>query len=216
MTAGPAPAGKTAAVVLAGGASVRFGSDKLQVRLAGVPLLQHAVRDLPDDWELIIVGPQRPLPRPARFVREDPPGGGPGAGLVAGARAALSAGATMIATMPGDAPYGGTAVRQLAATLAAAPEPVVAVVGTDAAGVDQPLQVAARGPALRRLAGRTGVHNISARKLLGELGAVGEVVRLQLPPMLTADIDRPADLTALQDQLAQDQLAQDQLRQDQT
>lgn len=201
-------------VVLAGGASVRFGSDKLEARLDGVPLLQHAVRDLPDDWELIIVGPQRPLPRAARFVREDPPDGGPGAGLVAGARAALAAGSTVIATMPGDAPHGSAAVRLLAETLASAPDSVVAVVGTDASGVDQPLQVAARGPALQRLAGRAGVHNISARKLLDDLAAAGEVVRLELPPMLTVDIDRPADLTALQDQLSQDQLRQDQLRQD--
>lgn len=201
--------GTTAAVVLAGCRSVRFGSDKLEARLDGVPLLEHAVRELPADWELVIVGPQRPLPRLARFVREDPPDGGPGAGLVAGARAAAAVGSTMIATMPGDAPHGSAAVRRLAETLSAAPDSVVAVIGTDAAGVDQPLQLAARGPALRRLADRTDGHNIRARKLLDDLAATGDVVRLRLPPLLTADVDRPADLTALQDRLRQDRLRQD-------
>jgi len=200
------PVETTAVVVLAGGASVRFGSDKLEARLDGVPLLEHALRELPADWELIIVGPRRPLPRPARFVREDPPNGGPGAGLVAGARAAAAAGSTMIATMPGDAPQGSAAVRLLVRTLAAAPDSVVAVIGTDVSGVDQPLQLAARGPALRRLAERTEVHNIRARKLLDDLAAAGEVVRLQLPALLTADVDRPADLAALQDQAQADQL----------
>lgn len=209
MTADQAGGG-IAVVVLAGGASVRFGSDKLAARLDGVSLLEHAVRDLPYGWELIIVGPQRPLPRPARFIREDPPSGGPGAGLVAGARAAAAAGSTMIATMPGDAPHGSAAVRLLAETLAAAPDHVVAVIGTDACGVDQPLQLAARGQALRRLADRTGVHNIRARTLLDDLAAAGEVVRLELPALLTADVDRPDDLTAIQDQLRQDQLRQDQ------
>ena len=200
-------------MVLAGGASVRFGSDKLEARLDGLSLLDHGVRDLPGDWELIIVGPPRSLSRPARFVREDPPDGGPGAGLVAGARAAAEVGSTMIATMPGDAPHGSTAVRLLAETLAAAPGSVVAVIGTDASGADQPLQLAARGPALRRLADRTDVHNIRARKLLDDLAAGGEVVRLRLPPLLTADVDRPEDLAALQDQPLQDQHRQNPLRQ---
>lgn len=205
-------AGTTAVIVLAGGASTRFGSDKLAATLDGVPLLQHAVQNLPDDWELIIVGPPRSLPRPVRFVREDPPDGGPGAGLVAGARAALAGGSTMIATMPGDAPQGSTAARVLAGTLAAAPDPVVAVIGTDVAGTDQPLQLAARGPALRRLADRADVHNIRARALLDDLAAVGDVVRLALPPLLTADVDRPTDLAAFQDQLGrpdQDHFSQD-------
>lgn len=198
---GTDPPPLTAAVVLAGGTSSRFGSDKLAAPLEGVPLLQHAVSGLPTDWLLIIVGPERPVPGSARFVREDPPDGGPGAGLVAGARAAVEAGATMIATLPGDAPRGSVAALMLAHELAGAPDQVVAVIGTDEAGVDQPLQLAVRTPALQRLAARTDVDGIGARRLLADLAAAGAVVRLELPPALTADVDRPEDLVRInQDQ----------------
>lgn len=191
------PTSRAAAVVLAGGGSKRFGSDKLLATLDGAPLLQHAVADLPPDWQLIIVGPPRPVPRPAEFVREDPPGGGPAAGLVAGARAAVAAGATMIITLPGDAPYGSAAALVLAERLADAPGRVVAVVATDQDGVDQPLQFAVRGRALERLCATDDAHGSSARRMLDDLAAAGEVVRLPLPPALTADVDRPEDLATL-------------------
>jgi molybdopterin-guanine dinucleotide biosynthesis protein A len=187
----------TAAIVLAGGTSRRFGADKLDASVDGVPLLQRAVSAIPADWTVIVVGPRRGLSRTAIFVREDPPGGGPSAAVIAGARAATAAGATMIATLPGDAPFGGTAAVLLARTLADSPAPVGAVIGVDHAGVDQPLQVAVRGPALQRLAGLGDSAGIRARRLLDELGGAAELVRVGLPSALTADVDRPEDLVAV-------------------
>ncbi len=72
-------------VVLSGGSGVRIqGADKASIEVAGVTLLEHvlnALREIPD---LVVVGDQVPTSRPVGFVREDPPGGGPAAGLLAG------------------------------------------------------------------------------------------------------------------------------------
>jgi molybdopterin-guanine dinucleotide biosynthesis protein A len=46
------------AVVLAGGESRRFGTDKLAADLQGLTLLERAVSELPTDADLIIVGPK--------------------------------------------------------------------------------------------------------------------------------------------------------------
>ena len=98
---------RAAYVVLAGGRSRRFGTDKLAHEVAGRSLLAHALDAVPDDADIYLVGPPRPAARPMVVVREEPPGGGPAAALVCGLRAALEAGADLIATLPGDAPRAG-------------------------------------------------------------------------------------------------------------
>ena len=76
-------------VVLAGGESRRFGSDKLAADLDGRTLLDATLASVPAGLPVVVVGPARPVRRDVRFVREDPPGGGPAAALVAGLTAAL-------------------------------------------------------------------------------------------------------------------------------
>ena len=85
-----APRLTVVAVVLAGGESRRFGSDKLAAALDQQTLLDHTLAALPEEFAVIVVGPERPTTRSVRFTREQPPGGGPAAGLVAGVRAALA------------------------------------------------------------------------------------------------------------------------------
>jgi molybdopterin-guanine dinucleotide biosynthesis protein A len=79
------PNGELGGIVLTGGSAVRFqGADKASIEVAGVTLLEHglsALREIPD---LVVVGDEVPTSRPVTFVREDPPGGGPAAGLLAG------------------------------------------------------------------------------------------------------------------------------------
>jgi molybdopterin-guanine dinucleotide biosynthesis protein A len=77
-----------AAVVLAGGTGERLGgADKAALEYAGRPLLDRVLDALADAAEVVVAGPARPTSAPASFVREEPPGGGPVAGLLAGRRA---------------------------------------------------------------------------------------------------------------------------------
>ena len=85
MPDGPEPAPDLAAVVLAGGTAVRMGGiDKAAIELDGVTFLERALAALAAAGEVVVVGDEVPTSRPATFVREDPPLGGPAAGVVAG------------------------------------------------------------------------------------------------------------------------------------
>ncbi len=78
-------------VVLAGGTAARMdGVDKSSVELHGRSLLEHAVDAFLDADEVVVVGPESvPTSRPVTFVCEDPPRGGPVAGLLTGVDALL-------------------------------------------------------------------------------------------------------------------------------
>lgn len=77
-----------AAVVLAGGTAARLGgADKAAIEYAGRTFLEHALAAVAAAGEVVVVGDQVPTSRPVTFVREDPPLGGPVAGLLAGRRA---------------------------------------------------------------------------------------------------------------------------------
>jgi molybdopterin-guanine dinucleotide biosynthesis protein A len=181
--------GTVAAIVLAGGESRRFGSDKLAADLGGRSLLDHALDGLPTDSAIAIVGPERPIGREVTFLREDPPAGGPAAGLIVGLEWALAAGAKQIVTLPGDAPGSGRAATLLLAALAARASDIAAV-GVDGTGREQVLQLALRPPAARALvetAGSDRGRGQSVRRLLAML--IPAPLAVPLPDELTGDID---------------------------
>ena len=66
--------GDVTVVVLAGGTSRRFGSDKLAAPLRGSTVLDTVVASLPPHWPVVVVGPPRDCGRPVAWTREDPPG----------------------------------------------------------------------------------------------------------------------------------------------
>ena len=179
------------AVVLAGGTSRRFGTDKLSADLAGRSLLDRAVDGIPSGWPVVVVGPSRNLARIVSFVAEDPVGSGPGAALVRGARATLLAGAEVMVSLPGDAPDGGAGAVRLVELLLAGDGS--ACVGQDADGRDQPLQLAVRGPALLALADAADAIDVPARALLALLPGLH---RVPLEPALVRDIDTPEQAAA--------------------
>ncbi len=153
--------------------------------LAGRTLLDRAVGSLPPNWPVVVVGPPRTLHRPVTFVAEEPPGSGPGAALVRGARAALAAGAPIMVSLPGDAPEAGAGAVELVDRLLAEDDRF-ACVGCDADSRDQPLQLAVRGAALHALAGVADSTGIRARDLLPALPGLH---RVPLAPAALRDLD---------------------------
>ncbi len=100
---------RASALVLAGGRSRRFGSDKLAADVAGLPLLHRAVLAVaPESVEVIVAlgssapAPELPpIPVPLRLVRDALPDAGPLAGLVAGLDEASEA---LVLVVAGDMP----------------------------------------------------------------------------------------------------------------
>jgi molybdopterin-guanine dinucleotide biosynthesis protein A len=78
-------------VVLAGGTAARMdGIDKASLEVGGRTLLEIALDAFLDADEVVVVGPRTvPTARPVTFTREDPPRGGPVAGLLTGVDALL-------------------------------------------------------------------------------------------------------------------------------
>ena len=123
MAAATSPSG-FAAVVLSGGTGARLGgADKAALEVGGRTLLVRALEAVAGAEEIVVVGPTVGIVDPAaaavRFVVEDPPGGGPAAGLLAGL-AALAPGSPLVVVLAVDMPYVGPAtVARLLDALAA-------------------------------------------------------------------------------------------------
>ena len=176
-------------VVLAGGESRRFGTDKLAADLDGRPLLDATLASVPAGLPVVVVGPERPVVREVAFAREDPPGGGPGAALVAGLEAALSQGADVVVTLPGDAPAAGAGVPVLVDALF----PVDLAVAVAVDGQVFPLQLActrAGAGQVLAAAGEGRGAGVSVRRLLEPL----DPAHVLVDESALLDVDRPADL----------------------
>lgn len=178
-------------IVLAGGSSRRFGSDKLAALLPdGRSVLDHCLLGMPSAWDLVVVGPSRPVPSGVsarvRWVRESPPGGGPLAGIAAGLEVVTS---HVVCVAPGDAPRAGE-VLPLLVTALEAEGSLAAAVLSDGEGRANPVLAAYRVVALRD-AVPTDPANAPARALLSL-----PHVEVQAP-FEVRDVDTPEDLDAL-------------------
>ncbi|MFF8834060.1 NTP transferase domain-containing protein [Streptomyces sp. NPDC015130] len=183
------------AVVLAGGAARRLGgSDKPGVRVGGRTLLDRVLAACPDAGRTVVVGDPRPTVRPARWTREDPPGGGPVPAVAAGIRETE---AEVVLVLAADLPFlDRDTVRRLLETLASAPDAEAAVL-TDAEGRDQPLVAAYRtGPLARELTRLTheagGLAGLPLRRLTQGL----RLTRAAAGPHDSFDCDTWEDLVA--------------------
>ncbi|TFD26450.1 molybdenum cofactor guanylyltransferase [Cryobacterium lyxosi] len=185
-----APAGATVdLLVLAGGRGRRLGGAlKPAVEVAGRTLLSRVLDARPVARNAVVVGP--PAARPAAgdlpddalvWALEDPPFGGPVAGIAAGLTALAAnadAPADWVLVLACDLPWGADAARLLVAAASAAEtigEQTEGVHLTDDTGHAQWLAGIYRAPALRAAVDRLGTHvnGASMRELLAGLNLTG-------------------------------------------
>jgi molybdopterin-guanine dinucleotide biosynthesis protein A len=175
-------------IVLAGGRSSRFGSDKLIARVDGERLLDRAVAALVElVTEIVIVsepGATRELPAgvpvPLRLVTDPEPFGGPLIGLLAGLEAARE---PLALVLGGDMPSAVPDVLRLLLTRLVSDDARRAAV-LEARGRQVPLPVAIR----------TGAATDAARQLVGDGERRLRAILERLPTATLAEAEwRPLD-----------------------
>jgi molybdopterin-guanine dinucleotide biosynthesis protein A len=171
------------AIVLAGGRSRRMGSDKTRLAVAGVPLLDRVLLAVAGAGRVVVVGEERPTALPVRWTLEQPPGGGPAAGLGAGL---TQVEAEHVAVLAADLPLlSAQVVRALRLAAMGAQGAVL----TDVHGVEQWACGVWRRPALRSVAARLAPGG-SLRAALEPLAPA----RVTLAGVPWLDCDTPDDL----------------------
>ncbi|QPP07738.1 NTP transferase domain-containing protein [Streptomyces bathyalis] len=199
------------AVVLAGGGARRLGgTDKPSLTVGARTLLDRVLAASAGASTTVVVGPRMPTYRPVKWVREDPPGGGPVPALDAGLHGVTE---ETVVVLSADLPFlRPETVRTLLSAVAAAPgayaeggasgngetegetegdEAIEGALVND--GRDRPLLAAYRTESLRR----------ELALLRTEYGSLsGLPLRLILPELRLRRIDidggrRPTDSDAL-------------------
>jgi molybdopterin-guanine dinucleotide biosynthesis protein A len=187
--------GRVGAVILTGGTAARMdGTDKASIELDGLTLLERALAATMTAVEVVVVGEAVPTTRPVTFTREDPRGGGPAAGLLAGTDAFYRPCAllqVLAVDMPRVTP--GTFAR-LAEALSPSYDGAWLV---DAGGRHQPLCAVYRWSALQRVrpARHEDEHGLSVHRLLGGLS----LVEVPAAGDEALDVDTWNDLLALRE-----------------
>lgn len=148
------------AIVLAGGSGRRLGGvDKAAVTIAGLPMLDRVLAACSAARRVVVVGAERPTSREVSWAMEDPPGGGPLAGVGAGLAALDVQLGGSVVVLACDLPYiTPAAVRRLRDVLPGHDAAIFA----DADGRPQPLAGAYATPALQ--AALTAVGNLRGQR----------------------------------------------------
>ncbi|XVX19036.1 molybdenum cofactor guanylyltransferase [Actinomycetota bacterium] len=128
------------AIVLAGGRGSRLGeATKPAVVVGGIPLLERVLASVTGAHHVVVVGDPQEVPPGHLVTREEPPFGGPAAGIAAGMQE--------LAGLAGRAPW----TVLLACDLPLAPQAVAALL----AAIDEGLDPAVDGISLADETGRT-------------------------------------------------------------
>ena len=177
------------AMILTGGSSSRFGSDKSQAKFGAHSLIEKLLITLPSEIDIIIVGPQlMSATREVTYTQENPLGGGPVAAIAAGLKLIDSEFVAIIAT---DMPFASAILAVLTENF---PETDDAVIPLDSVGIPQPLCALYRSDALVRALTELGsTQGQSMRNLVQNLS----VKELRLEPAvrrILLDVDTPSDL----------------------
>jgi len=186
MTAAP---DRVSAIVLAGGRSRRFGSDKLDAQIEGRPLLDASIEAAVavSTAQVVVVGPaERSLPAGVLVTREEPAYAGPFAAVAAGLELVD---AEVVLVLAGDLVDPAPAIPALLEALGAAPHADATVV-LDAEGRRQPLLAAFRVLPLRGCVSGVDTDGRAASELFDGL----HVIEVHDPAAWSRDIDTPDDL----------------------
>ncbi|WP_070521256.1 molybdenum cofactor guanylyltransferase [Corynebacterium sp. HMSC11E11] len=224
----PAELPPSFAIVLAGGTGRRMdGASKPDVVVAGRRMIDHVLGELAaQSVPAVVVGPPdlavpADVPTGVTLVREDPPFGGPAAGIAAGYDAGPLSSGTLVAILACDAPFAPRVLPDLVAAASNSGGPTstgvgasdsartkltgdadssAASVGAVAVTPDGRIQRLlcvvdsdALGAAIRRLENAGGVRDRSVRALLGGL----PLTPVDVPAWAT-DADTPDDVIALE------------------
>lgn len=186
--------GELGGIVLTGGSAVRLeGADKATIEIAGTTMLEHVLGALSEVPDVVVVGSEVETSRPVTWRREDPVGGGPAAGLLAGLRG-FPRPPRLVAVIAVDMPLVTTAtVRRL--MLSASADGALLV---DERGREQYLCAVYRTEAL--LASSPPIeeqHGLPMRRLVDGL----DLARVEALPWESRDVDSWDDLLALRDHL---------------
>ncbi len=168
-------------LILAGGEARRLrGIDKPMVEVGGRTLLDRVaeacIAAAGGSGEVVLVGPSRTTERDLRWVREDPPGGGPVAAIAAGLAAFPAAGDRSdpwVGVFASDLPFLTAQTVHSLWTAAAGAEPGCdGAVAVDDEGREQWLAAVYRREALESKLdeqGADGVRGLPLRRLVHEL-----------------------------------------------
>ncbi len=180
---------KTASIiVLSGGTSKRFGSDKSLAKIVNKRLIDFVVSAIPPDFEIIIVGPDpQILTASYMYMLEHPAGGGPVAGIEIALQHCSS---ELIAVIATDMPFVMSHMLHLLRAFAVNDE---AVMYKDSDGFQQPLAAFYRRDALEN-----AIHSLiptqgrSMRELLAQL-KIHDIPMSAEVEKAFIDIDTPED-----------------------
>jgi len=179
-------------IILTGGSGRRLGgAEKSQIEIGNSTLLERAITPWPETTKLIVSGPEEPTSRPVIFCREDPPGGGPAAGIAAAIDLVSS---DLVGVLAVDMPWSAPVLLATRQTLMDHPESnLVVPIGPD--GRHQLLCSLWRTADLRTIVESLGdLHGRPVRDLVERASMVTMPVDPSDSPLLD-DIDTPSDVT---------------------
>ena len=181
-------------IVLAGGTGERLGrTDKGALQVDGVSLLDGVLQATSAAVRTVVVGEPRPTVRAVEWTREEPPGTGPLAGLLAGVEVLDPETTPLTGVFATDLTALGVAdVGRLVDALRANPEADAALF-VDADGYRQPLAAVYRTVTLA-----TTLRSLQPLPGLPMRALAKELTLVEVPDLgASADCDTPEQLAAL-------------------
>jgi len=179
----------TTVIVLTGGTSKRFGTDKSKAELFGITLLNHVLNSLPAECEILLVGDEPINPsRNVKVFREDLIHSGPVAAI---AKALPHVRGEFVVILATDMPFAGKLLPKLYENISHGTDVIIPL---DNQNFLQPLCALYSTTGLKKAIAKLGsVENKSMRDLLGFLDRK-EITLSKDELALLIDIDSPADL----------------------